>query len=118
MIKAKANHLIAGADQLAAQVLVHHQLGHLFNRGGAQGAVHQLTEPAAAAHLLQLAGVREPGHHRRQVGGLALAVQHQGGAEDLPVGTGVEGFRLQHISDPADGIGIEQDAAKDHFLGF
>ena len=99
-------------------MLVHHQLGHLFNRGGAEGAVHQLTEPAAAAHLLQLTGVGEPGHHRRQVGGLALAVQHQGGAEDLPVGTGVEGFRLQHISDPADGIGVEQDAAEDHLLGF
>ena len=39
-------------------------------------------------------------------------MQHQGGAEDLPVGVQIEGFRLQHVSYTADCIRIQQDAAQ------
>ena len=45
-------------------------------------------------------------------------MQHQGGAEDLTVGVQIKRLRLQHIRHPADGIGIQQDAAQYRFLRF
>ena len=44
-------------------------------------------------------------------------MEHQGGAIDLPVGGEIEGLRLQHIGDAADGIGVQQDPAQHGFLG-
>ena len=43
-------------------------------------------------------------------------MQHQGGAEDLPVGVQIKRFRLQHIGHAPDCIGIQQDAAQHRFL--
>ena len=43
-------------------------------------------------------------------------MQHQGGAEDLTVGVQIKRFRLQHISNTPDRIGIQQDAAQHCFL--
>ena len=116
LIKAQLDHFIAGADQLAAQELVHHQPGHLLDRGGGRHPLHQLHQSVVAAHLLQGAGVGQPGAHGGEIRRLALAVQHQGGAEDLPVGVQIKRFRLQHIGHTPDCIGIQQDAAQHRFL--
>ncbi len=64
-----------------------------------------------------MAHVGQPGGHGGEVGGLALAVQHQGGAVDLAVGAQVEGLRVQHLGHPTDGVGIEQDAAQHRLFG-
>ena len=117
LIKAQGDHLIAGADQLAPQKLVHHQASHLVDRGRRGDALHQLHQPALTAHLLQGAGVRQPGAHRREVGGFALAVQHHRRAVDLAVGAEIKGLGLQHVGDAADGIWVEQDPAQNCLFG-
>ena len=116
LIEAEADHLVAGADQLPPQILVHHQAGHLVDGGGGQSPLHQLHQPPAAPHLLQVAGVRQPGGHGGEVGGFALAVQHQGRAIDLAVGREIKGLRLQHVGHASDGIRVQQDAAQHGFL--
>ena len=117
-----AQHPVAGAGgnghpeaaHLVQQVGVGE--GHALWLAGGAGGVQQRRQPAAAPHLLQVAGVRQPGGHGGEVGGFALAVQHQGRAIDLAVGREIKGLRLQHVGHASDGIRVQQDAAQHGFL--
>ena len=117
LIEAEADDFVARSNQLAPEVFIHHQAGHLVNGGGAESALHQFHQAGAASHLFQVSGVGEPSRHGSEIRGLALAMQHQSGAVDLPVGAQVKSLRLENVCHPANGIRVQQDAPKYRLFG-
>ena len=44
-------------------------------------------------------------------------MKHQSCAEDLPMCVEIESFRLQYVSDAADGVRVQQDSTQHSFFG-
>jgi len=95
----------------APEVFVQSQAGHLVDpRRCCRRALHQPPPAGCCAHLLELAGCRQPGGMAVRSRGLAMAVQHQGGAVNLAVALEVEGSGRSTSARCARGLGDQQDA--------
>ena len=109
---------LARMNQRAQRGLLLDDAGVVLDVGGPGHAVHQARDVGGAAHVLELAGLRQRLLERDGVDGPALLAKRDHLVEDAPVAEPEEILRAHDLRRVVERLVVDQDRAEHGALGF